>query len=564
MSSHLRDVENSNQCDQEIRIQHDLRVPMRDGVALSCDLWLPVKDGPSSTILYRTPYDRRLLNSEFLRPIDAVRSGFSVIVQDTRGRFGSEGKWQPIMWEQEGEDGFDTVAWIAQQPWSNGSVGMSGPSYLGIAQLMAARLKPPALKAIAPAITTIDAFERTEMDGGMRLDHLISWIAFMALDWAEKRTAAGDPLDASDFAAIVQAVQNPRSLMDHRPLKEIPLFKIEGFPVTFESLLSGEASADVDVAEIDIPTLHVGGWFDVFARSTVGMFGKQRAAGNRNAHMLMGCWTHSTTLGQQHGEVNFGLQASANGGRIADQHIAFFKQHLDGEDGGLPAARYFRCIDGDWADASSWPPENAETVVCTLACQKSDTLSYYYDPNDPTPTIGGRVLFIGGLAMGPIDQRKLDGRSDFLRFETPPLDENLELAGPANAKLVVASSALSTDFICKLIDIGEDGTRLPITDGMRRIDFTETANSLGQKEITIKLCDIAWRISKGHRIGLQIQSANYPHLDPNFNDGKTIGESLSGPIASNTVFISSAQSTLELSVIGSAPNDGLTLNHVAD
>ncbi|MEM6339658.1 MAG: CocE/NonD family hydrolase [Pseudomonadota bacterium] len=535
-------------------IEH-VQVPMRDGVSLACDVWLPANATKTSTILFRTPYDRRLLNSEFLNPIDAVRAGFSVVVQDTRGRFSSEGSWKPIMWEQEGEDGYDTIDWISRQAWSNGSVGMSGPSYLGIVQLAAARLKPPALRAIAPAIATVGEFEQRETGGAMRLDHLTSWLAFMALDWAQRQAATGNPLAPEDMAMIAQAIQNPRSMMDHRPLKDISLFQIEDFPISFETLVNGDAAAQIDVAEIDIPTLHVGGWFDVFARSTVGMFQKQRKAGHREVHLLMGCWTHSTSLGQQHGEVNFGLQASAAGGQIANQHNAFFKKYLDGHHEAPPIARFFHCLSGNWSNSASWPPADAREVSCSLIARDRGDLSYLYDPANPTPTVGGRVLFIGGLAMGPIDQRKLDIRDDILTFVGAPLTEDVDLVGPVRATLQFTSSAKSTDIICKLLDIADDDTRLPITDGTVRIEAT-AANGIQEKRVDVQLCDTAWRIQKGHRLGLQIQSANYPHLDPNFNDGKRIGESVKGPIATNTIGMSHGQSSVTLTVMGTSP-DGL-------
>ena len=547
------------------QVERGLRVSMRDGVELIGDLWRPNNRARSSTILYRTPYNRDLLHSDFFRPIEAVRAGFSVLIQDTRGRFESEGEWRPIMWNQEGEDGYDTVQWIAEQPWSTGSVGMSGPSYLGIAQLVTARLKPPALKAIAPAIATVDEFERIEIGGGMRLDHLISWLAFMALDWAQRRIAAGQPLDAADMGLIIAAAQNPRQLMDHRPIQDIPLFQIPDFPVSFEALMAGEGSAQVDVAEIEIPTLHAGGWFDVFARSSVGMFQKQKAAGNADAQLLMGCWTHATSLDQQHGEVNFGAMASGASGRIGDQHVAFFRKHLDGHDAPLPTVRYFTCMGDNWAEAAIWPPEGARTERVSLRADSEGPASYRYDPKDPTPTVGGRVLFIGGLAMGPIDQRKLDGRSDILRFESAPLSAPLDLVGPTQAKLRVSSSAPSTDFICKLIDIGGDGTRLPITDGVIRIQPAEREliDSTSFVDVEIALADIAWRVAEGHCLGLQIQSANYPHLDPNFNDGEPIGVSESGSPADNKVDVQDGASSLTLSIIGEVPPEVSSLTFVA-
>ena len=134
-------------------VRRNIPLRMRDGVSLSADIWLPDTARPVSAILWRTPYNKDLANFDFLRPADAVAAGFAAVVQDTRGRFASDGDWRPIMWEQEAEDGYDTVEWIAAQSWSSGAVGMSGPSYLGISQLMAAQLRPPHLKAMRSAST---------------------------------------------------------------------------------------------------------------------------------------------------------------------------------------------------------------------------------------------------------------------------------------------------------------------------------------------------------------------------------------------------------------------------
>lgn len=535
-------------------VDKDVSIPMRDGIRLKADIWLPDVERPVAAILYRTPYDRAALNPDFLRPQDAVNAGFAAIVQDTRGRFGSEGAWKPLMWDQEGDDGYDSVEWVAQQDWCSGSVGMAGPSYLGIAQLMAAARKPPHLKAIAPALTSSRDFELIEMGGGLRLDHLLSWVAFMAVDWMRRQQESGAalPPDATDL--IMKAALNPRILMDHRPLKDCPIFSLPGFPIGFDELVNPDGGAPVAAGVADIPTLHVGGWYDIFAQASIGMFQRQRGAGRSDAHLIMGCWTHSGSLGQQHGEVNFGVMASAGGSRIADRHIAFFRRYLEGAEIALPAVQYFLANANEWRTADAWPPHGAAALGLELS--GSGEQQYDYDPADPTPTVGGRTLYLGGLAMGPIDQRKLDTRQDFLRYVAEASREPVDLIGPVTARLTVSTSAVDTDFICKLIDVAPDGTILPICEGTLRLRYRNGFDCEVPVEpdtplpIRIPLGHAAWRVQTGHRIGIQIQSGNYPHLDPNMNEMTRTGEGVAGTIARNSIHDNPGTSMIEVMFAG--------------
>ncbi|MFV3077775.1 CocE/NonD family hydrolase [Niveispirillum fermenti] len=540
------------------QVERDVVMAMRDGVRLRADIWRPVTDRPVSAILFRTPYDRRAFNADFLRPQDTAAAGFAAIVQDTRGRFGSEGDWRPLMWEQEGDDGHDSVEWIACQPWCSGAVGMSGPSYLGITQLVTAARRPPHLRAIAPAIASFAQGEQVEMGGGFRLDHILSWVAFMALDWMQRRQASGAPLPEDAVAEVLRAAQNPRALMDHRPLRDIGLFRLPGFPIRFDDLANPANAARILPDITDIPTLHIGGWYDVFAQSTVAMFRQQRALGRGDAHLVMGCWSHGGNLPSQHGEVNFGLAASGAGARIAERHIAFFRRYLDGADVAIPPVRYFLANAGEWRDAAAWPP--ADTVTVDIPLSGPGEHAYRYDPADPTPTVGGRTLGLGGLAMGPIDQRRLNGRGDLLRYATPPVPADLDLIGPVEAALTFSSSCVDTDVVCRLLDIAPDGTTLPVTDGTLRLryraGFDREVPLVPDQPvaITIPMGDIAWRLRTGHRLGLQVQSANYPHLDPNLNDMSPLGTGTAGIVADNRVHDGDGASAIRVTTARPLPS----------
>lgn len=555
------------------RVIRDVEVPMRDGVRLRTDIWLPETDRPVPAIIYRTPYGKSNTCPDFLRPQQCAEAGFAAVIQDTRGRFASPGEWQPVMWEQEALDGYDCVEWIASQRWCTGAVGMAGPSYLGIAQLVCAALKPPHLKAIAPALASTLEFDRIETGGALRLDHIIGWVAFMALDWLQKCSKHGPPPTAQETALVLAAVHDPRPLFDRRPLRDIELFKLPGFPIDFDSLLHALAtSQNIDLGQIDIPVLHTGGWYDIFTRSTVGMFQRQRALGRENCHLLMGCWTHAGTLPQYHGQINFGTLASGAAAGVHELHLAFFRRHLVGSDSEmLPRVRYFMMGANTWQGADDWPPRGtsvrrfylgasaAHRWLSSLPPQdECSEVSYTYDPADPTPSHGGRTLYLGRLAMGPIDQTPLRRRSDVLNYQSESLEHALDIVGAVSATLYVSSSAVDTDFVAKLVDIGVDGVALPVCEGIVRLRWRRGFDAERAyvpetiETITISLGDVAWRVPAGHRLCLQIQSANYPHLDANMNTGSGIGVDEHGVRATNRIYHDRQRSSwLEVEIVES-------------
>jgi uncharacterized protein len=546
-------------------------MPMRDGVLLRADLWLPTTTGPVAAILFRTPYDRSAYNPDVLRPQQCVEAGFAAVVQDMRGRFGSEGEWEPLHWTQEGTDSYDTIEWIAAQSWCTGSVGMSGLSYCGTVQLAASLTKPPHLKAIAPTMASSAEFDRIETGGALRLDLGVSWLAVTAIDWLLRRRAAGLALPEAE-AMILRAVQDPRFLYDVWPLAKMPLFAIEGFPVSLDEFFARlNAPTDVNGIDLMIPTLHIGGWYDFSHSTAVTLFNRQAAAANADCHLVMGPWTHSSQLPQIQGQVNFGAMASGPASRLHEVVLKFFRRHLNNEAVQLPRVRYFLMNTGGWREDSEWPPKASTTRRLYLAMDLgagvlADSISnqgdpsdqYQYDPVDPTPTIGGRTLGVGRLSMGPIDQHALDHRSDILRYTSHPVVDGLDIAGSVVATLWVSSSAPDTDFVVKLIDVDKE-IALPICEGTLRLRYRlgfhqQTPYTPGAVEaLKISLGHVAWRVLLGHRLRVQIQSANFPHLDANPNLGNSVGAGAvaTSATATNTVFHDRTRaSCIEFSVLG--------------
>jgi uncharacterized protein len=528
---------------------------MRDGVRLKADLWLPDTKQPVPAILFRTPYGRSAYSPDVLRPQQCVEAGFAAVVQDIRGRFGSEGEWEPLNWAQEGADSYDTIEWIAAQSWCSTAVGMSGLSYCGTVQLAASLTKPPHLKAIAPTMASSAEFDRIETGGALRLDLGVSWLAVTAIDWLLRRRAAGLAIPDAE-ALILRAVQDPRFLYDVRPLRDMPLFSIADFPISFDELYSRlNVPTHVDGIDLDIPALHVGGWYDFSHSTAVNLFKRQTGAGNSHCHLVMGPWTHSSQLPQTQGQVNFGAMASGAASRIPELVLTFFRRHLKNEAVQVPRVRYFLMNSGGWREDSEWPPKDSTMRRMYLAVESGagalkDSMAndedasdvYRYDPLHPTPTIGGRTLGAGRLSMGPISQQALDDRSDMLRYTSRALVDMLDIAGSAAATLWVSSSALDTDFMVKLIDVDGNGIALPICDGALRLRYRsgfeqEMPYAPGAiVAIEIPLGHVAWRVLPGHRLRVQIQSANFPHLDANSNLGNALGTGVAAAAATNTVF----------------------------
>lgn len=556
-------------------VTKNIDIPMRDGVLLRGDLWLPATGAPVPVILVRTPYDKNRSNSDFLRPQHCVEAGFAAVIQDARGRFESQGDWN-FSFASQGPDTYDTIEWLAAQPWCSGAVGMSGGSYLGITQLLGAQLRPPHLKAIAPALAPYGPAEKIETGGAMRLEQAINWLAFMSLDWLQQRIAKGQSVDPEHVAMIVRAVNDAGFLLDHRPLEDIPLFKIPGFPLTFKGFLEELARLPCNAASLSVPTLHLGGWFDLFARSTLAMFREQRqshGAAASSVHVLMGPWTHAPQMPQFQGHVNFGYAASADYGGVPQAHLDFFRKYLLDEQVTLPRVRYFMMNANDWRDSETWPPKETAARRFHLSSGGSANTpagdgaliaeagapamdEFVYDPAEPTPTCGGRFMAWTSRLAGPVDQAPTKERRDILCYTSEPLAKPLDLAGPVRVSLTVSSSAADTDFVAKLCDVDPVGTALSVCEGVVRMRWRKgfDAPSLldpgARENITVDLGEVAWRVLEGHRLRLQVQSANYPHLDANPNTGNPIGADKTGVKATNRVFHGAGQpSSLTVTVL---------------
>ncbi len=593
------------------RAVSDIMVPMRDGVRLATDVFLPDGAGPWPALLERTPYDKRAARAnEYTAAHPEVfgrselagfftAAGFAVVFQDCRGRYGSEGRF--TKYRGEAEDGFDTIGWIAGQDWCDGQVGMMGMSYSAHTQMAAACLNPPALAAmICDCGGFSNAYQGGIRFGGALELKQVTWAFRHAL---RSRAAAADPvakaaLEATDIRAWMARMPWKRG---HSPLSPVPDY--EDF--LFEQWEHGAFDASWKIPSLysagwydrmrRVPSVHISGWYDPYAVTAVENFTGLAARG-QDVQLVLGPWTHGNRSRTHAGEVDFGTDATFENGMGQDFvqfRIQTFRRHLRGE--GLPLhppVRYFVMgggsggrgdhgrlqHGGSWRSAACWPPEDAfplalylqETGALSAAKASHDGIcSYIADPDNPVPTRGGPIT--SGAPMmegGAFDQREgatglpIASRPDVLVFETAPLDAPLTVAGNVSVRLFVSSDRPTTDFTAKLVDVYPPSSDYPqgfamnLTDGILRaayhagFDEARPLPADGVTMLTVQLYPTANRFERGHRIRLEIASSNFPRFDVNPNDQPGADLSPNRRIARNSIHTGGGTpSCLNLSVL---------------
>ena len=544
----------------DMRADFDVDTPMRDGTILRSDIFRPAGNKPVPVILQRTPYDKRINHGShmMLDVRTATAAGYAVVVQDVRGRFASEGKFliTPTQ-EVEGPDGYDTIEWLAAQPWCSGAIGMIGSSYCSLTQLMAAVERPPHLRAIVPEKTG------TPARGAVLLDSImISWCAGQALDWLQKamlRQEAGE----KEAAIINDVLKDPQKAARFLPLNDMPLRKIGSLPSWQEMIDLFHSQNAIDVEKIEVPALVVSGWYDMATTETARIYAtlaaREDSRGKREASIIFGPWEHGSA-GPALGEIPFGPFAHARMAAIPSDYLAFYDRHLKG-DASTKAlgAKYFVMGAREWKTVPAWPPAsksvplylashghaNAEEGDGRLASGatggngKPDT--YRYDPLDPAPSIGGRFFEAGGSRAGPFDQRRVEQRKDVLVYTGDVLASDLEVAGSVQARIFMTCSTPDTDLVVKLCDVRPDGVSYNILDEYFRCRWREGYDKtlLFEKgkvyEMNIDMGPVAHRFAAGHRMRFTLTSSAFPHFDRNMNTGKPIGTDAKGLVAEVTI-----------------------------
>lgn len=525
--------------DYAVTVERNLAVPMPDGVTLYADRYAPRATGQFPTILLRTPYGRpsetRLLGpfAEQGAVLFAER-GYNVVVQGVRGRFRSEGSFDPFV--HEAADGRATLAWIAAQPWFDGNLGMWGPSYLGYVQWAVAGDAPGYLKALVPIVTT-SRFSRAFYPQGA--------FAFeSSLRWANLIYTTHRPGARLDLTALLRLLSPQRQAALVTALATQPLGAADraalGEPAPFyqhwldnpdpESAYWSRVDQHRALSGVNVPVHLIAGWYDLFLSEQLADYSTLLAAGRT---------PYLTVLPRYHTDPALAIDGIREG-------LWWLDAQLKGRRALLQRRPVRLALMGshEWHEMDYWPPPaamtryylHAEGLLSTHPPAEVSAPDHYrYDPRNPTPAIGGPVL---GPQGGPRDQRPIEGRGDLLCYTTPPLQHELDVIGYVRLELFVRSSLAYTDFVGRLCDVHPDGRSINVCEGLCRVaPGTGEPQPDGSLRLAIDLRATAQRFRAGHRIRLHICSAAHPRWGANPGDGRRFRDAgaVPGPAADQTI-----------------------------
>lgn len=528
-----------------VKIEIGVRVPMRDGVTLSANIFRPDKPGKFPVIILRTPYGKNSA-SQFGFGRFFAGNGYVYIVEDSRGRNDSDGTFHAM--HDEADDGYDTIEWAAAQAWSDGNVGTFGGSYGGENQWMAAVSRPPHLKTMGVLVSPPGPFYNIPFQYGA--------LTLLMIDWS---------IGTTDHVG-----QSSRELGLDRAIRELPLVTIDEFatgkPIHLWKSFFAHPTYDdywkvVDYErrwdKVDIPVLHISGWYDDDQPGTFRNFTAMRRLGRKGQKLLVGPWPHAINSVTKMGILDFGPASKID---LQGTMLRWFDRWLKGIPNGVDAeapVRVFVMGANTWRDEPDWPlPATQWTKYYFHSGGKANSLSgdgvlsvapprnepqdkYDYDPADPTPFI---MPVSSGQIGGPDDYRSVGERKDVLVYSTPPLEQDLEITGPLSVKLFASSSAPDTDWNAMLLDVYPDGYALRLNDGVIRASFRESFEKPSPiepgkiYEYTIDCWQTSMLIKKGHRIRVHIASAAFPKFDRNLNTGNPFGMDDKMQVAHQTVF----------------------------
>lgn len=530
---------------REFRLRRGVPVPMRDGTVLRADVWLPDSGAPWPTLLQRLPYDKgSSFMTQHIVGLEAHRAaerGFAVVIQDTRGRFTSEGDFAPFV--HEADDGVDTIQWIRRQEFSDGDVAMYGASYIGATQMLAASQAPRGLRAIAPHLTSADYYEGWTYTGGaLQLGFLLLWVMESLAGPDVQRLRSGPVRDAAE-QLLGELLTDPEAAFAQLPVDSDVIASLAPYfrewlahPVP-DDFWSAVRPADAFGA-MDVAALHIAGWNDLFLESGLRSYRAMRTStatawAREHQHLVVGPWSHGNP-GDWQGDEWLGHSANAAAVDLTALHLAFFESVLSGKKPSLPRVRIFTTGANTWRDEDDWPLARARDEVLFLrtgralsaappsAPEAADT--WVADPADPVPTVGG-ATFLPGLLVatnsGHREQRAVELRPDVVVYTGPTLERDVEVTGEVQVELHASSSATDCDWTARLVDVHPDGTTRGVVDGILRaryrhgLDRPQPLVPHEAEAFRFPLGSISHLFRAGHSIRLQLASSNFPRFDRN-------------------------------------------------
>lgn len=490
---------------RDVEVRPDIAVSAPDGAKLLTDVYLARPGRPLPVILLRSPYGRRGTYGVMGRLF--AERGYHAVVQSTRGTFGSGGR---IDFDAEAADGRATADWIIEQPWSDGTLGTFGGSYLSFTQLALASTQPPQLKAMALAIWGAERRAYNYPGGSFALDRALGW-AFTIENQEQPLAFVRTPLRARK--ALAPAFR-------HLPLVDADTVAV-GHPVGFyRDWVTHDQPGDPHWAPTDfrrvlkdlgVPVSMLAGWYDMFLAQMLADYQELRDGG-QNVRLRVGAWHHTS---QDLFRYEF-----------ADA-FDWFGTHLLGQPAAAATDKTpvrVEVMGGvGWRGLTGWPPPDTAVqrwhlhpggALGTGTPPDSDPDRYTYDPADPTPAVGGTSV----MNCGPRDNRALEQRPDVLTYTSEPVTAPLVITGNVSAELFAASSRPYTDFFARLCDVDPRGKSVNICDGILRLtDATEEP-----RRVTVSLWPTAHQFKPGHRVRLQVSSGAHPRYARNPGSGEPL------------------------------------------
>ncbi|WP_409495971.1 CocE/NonD family hydrolase [Amycolatopsis sp. cmx-11-12] len=553
----------------DVVVERDVAVPMRDGTVLRADVHRPRHGGPYPVLVQRTPYGKEVAQTVVYRhPSWYARRGYIVVVQDTRGRFGSAGVFDPF--RHEAADGADTVRWAARLAGGTGQVATYGFSYAGAAQLLAAAEQPDGLVCTAPGFTSSDFYEGWTYTGGaLNLAFVLSW----TLQMLGAQDAVRDGRHA-DALAVAKAAGELPGAFGRRPLAEFEELRKAGIGYFFDWLEHDTwdeywqaVSVRTRYDRMAVPQLHFGGWYDTFVEGTLENYARLAGQGAVQ-RLVIGPWAHvpwSATIGQS----DFGEEAH-NTMDLAQ--LEWFEHWLSGRDDepDSPPVKLFVMGANRWREATAWPPPGTSEQRWFLHSGANrghgansvsgDGVLDRHNPGDeqpdvfvsipaiPVPSLGGRASADASIVpVGPVDQRPVEARNDVLVYTTAPVTEPLEVIGTVWLTLYAAIDTPDADWMVKLVDVFPDGTAVNLCDGALRARFSPDGPVKADEVHTyrIKVGSTAALVAPGHRLRLEIAGSSFPLYDVNPNTGTRPSDAsaFEGRPAAQTVFHDSVRAS---------------------
>ena len=535
------------------RLMINIPVPMRDGVNLSADIWLPASsqgDGPWPALLLRTIYD----NQEprymgWTRKF--IERGYAVVVQDCRGRGDSGGEWDPYVCELN--DGYDTHEWVGQQSWCDGNVGTFGLSYPGFTQTLPASLRSKYLKADAPIASQQDNYGHHRVNGVIHHSVSLTFLNMLGHSMQSESLKHYDqqeffktlPIDTA-MEVVTRTHPYYKGVIDH-----------EQYDDWWDSY-----SLRNKYSEMAVPSLFITGWFDSLSHENFKLFNgwttqARTEDARKKTKLIVGPWSHQVSpwgrepMGEngEYQDRTFGRQGLWD---IVDMHTHWYDQRLKGIDTGIddePPIKLFVMGQNEWRYENEWPLARTEWtkyylhgtgdsagtggwLSTDLAAIDETADRFTYDPADPVPSWGAQYQSLD--LCGPRDRTAIEQRADVLTFTSAVLTQAVEVTGPVTATIWASSDALDTDFTAALVDVepaaedGEEGRPIILCEGIVRARFrngTDNPEMMAPGEIyefDIDMWDTSNLFEEGHRIRVEISSSNFPRYNRNLNSGNPI------------------------------------------